>query len=233
MPKFGFGWQLPGSGMCAHRSLVHALFLLGITITEKQAIKNIGVPRWKAMSQGTSEHELIRGIKKSGCTPHVVKCNSIRQARKKIDNFIASGMPVIISTDEEEHWAVIAGKRRRNSYYWIDSFDKELIGHWKWKHLADWMEYDDDNYYIIGVEAKDMSGSIVKKFSSIYPGLKKELKHSAWYKILKAKTSLDGLWKMGRSHFFRGFLRWATKTGKETHRLFKKELYYGKILSRS
>lgn len=174
MQKFGFGWQLPGSGMCAHRSLIHALFLLGITITEKEAIKNIGVPRWKAVSQGTSEHELIHGIRNSGCTPHVVKCNNARQARKKIDNFIVNAMPVIINTDEEEHWAVLAGKHK-GSYYWVDSADIRLIGRWKWNDIAEWMRYDNSEYYFIGIEAKDMSRSLVKDFHSAYPLLKLQL----------------------------------------------------------
>lgn len=152
--------------------------------SQREAVKNIGVPRWQVMLHGTNEHELIRGIKNSGCVPHVVECNTGGIAKKQIDSFLSKGMSVIISTDDEQHWAVIAGRRGRNSYYWIDSIDKELIGRWKWKDIADWMRYDDNDYYMIGVEAQDMSGSIVKKFNSIYPFLKRKQRSSFIYTVI-------------------------------------------------
>ena len=43
MHNLQFDYQSPG--MCGHRSLIHALTLLGITITEKDAIKLTGVSR--------------------------------------------------------------------------------------------------------------------------------------------------------------------------------------------
>ena len=168
MHNLQFGYQK--SGMCGHRSLIHALALLGMTITEKDAIRLTGVSRSRAEDAGTNEHRLIKAIRKAGCKPHAHTCSSSRNARSKIDKYLKRGMPVIISTDEEEHWAVLAGKYR-DRYFWIDSADVRLLGHWKWADIADWMEFDGE-YYLIGVEAPDMSQSVVKRYYSIYPLLK-------------------------------------------------------------
>ncbi|MDG7000172.1 MAG: hypothetical protein JRN15_13790 [Nitrososphaerota archaeon] len=168
MHNLQFGYQK--SGMCGHRSLIHVLALLGITITEKEACKLTGVSRSEAPDTGTTEHKLIKAIRKAGCKPHAHTCSSSRKARSKIDKCLKRGMPVIISTDEQEHWAVLAGKHR-DRYFWIDSADVRLLGHWKWDDIADWMEFDRE-YYLIGVEAPDMSQSVVKRYYSIYPLLK-------------------------------------------------------------
>ena len=169
MHNLQFDYQ--SAGMCGHRSLIHALALLGINLTEKDAIKLTGVSRSKAAESGTSEDKLMKAIRKAGCKPHPHTCHSAKKAKSKIDAFLKNGMPVIISTDDEYHWAVLAGKYR-DQYFWIDSADPKLIGHWEWDDIAEWMEYDDTEYYFIGVEAKDMSRSVVTRFYSIYPLLK-------------------------------------------------------------
>lgn len=159
------------SGMCGHRSLIHALALLGINLTEKDAIRLTGVTRARAAETGTSEKKLIKAIRKAGCQPHVHTCNSEKKAKSRIGTFLKKGMPVIISTDDEQHWAVLAG-RYKDRYYWIDSADPRLVGHWKWDDIAEWMEYDDAEYYFIGIAEKDMSHSVVKRFHELYPLLK-------------------------------------------------------------
>ncbi len=169
MHNLQFDYQ--SAGMCGHRSLIHALALLGITITEKEACRQTGISRSKAQGSGTSEDKLIKAIRKAGCKSHAHTCHSEKQAKTLIDAFLKKGMPVIISTEDEYHWAVLAGKYR-DRYYWIDSADPKLIGHWEWDDIAEWMEYDDTEYYFIGVEAKDMSKSVVKRFHILYPLLK-------------------------------------------------------------
>ena len=169
MHNLQFGYQ--SAGMCGHRSLIHALALLGITITEKEACKLTGVSRSEAPDTGTTEHRLIKAIRKGGCKPHAYTCSSSRKARSKIDKYLKRGMPVIISTDEEEHWTVLAGKYR-DRYFWIDSADLRLLGNWPWERVADWMKYGKHKYYFIGIEAPDMSSSAVERFYSIYPILK-------------------------------------------------------------
>lgn len=169
MHNLKFDYQSPG--MCAHYSLIHALTLLGITITEKDAIRLTGVSRSKAEDTGTNEDKLIKAIRKAKCKPHPHTCHSQKKAKAHIDAFLKKGMPVIISTDNEYHWAVLAGKYQ-DQYYWIDSADRKLIGHWNWHDIAEWMEYHESEYYFIGVESKDMSHSIVKRFHQLYPLLK-------------------------------------------------------------
>jgi hypothetical protein len=173
MEPFEFKSQKAGSGMCAHMSLINSLLLLDISITVKDAIKYTGVPRWKAALSGTDEQRLIKAIKRAGCKPHVKTCHSSKEAKKEIDSFLRQGMPIIMSVEDEQHWAVLAGKKGKNGYYWIDSADKGLVGCWSWESIEEWMCYDDNEYYFIGIEAKDMSQSFVKKFGLIYPRLKR------------------------------------------------------------
>ena len=169
MNNLQFDYQ--SAGMCGHRSLIHALALLGINLTEKDAIKLTGVSRSKAEESGTSEDKLIKAIRGAKCKPHPHTSHNAMRAKSQIDGFLKNGMPVIISTDDENHWAVLAGKYK-DRYYWIDSADPKLIGSWEWDDIAEWMEYDESEYYLIGVEAKDMSRSVVTRFYSIYPLLK-------------------------------------------------------------
>lgn len=169
MHNLQFDYQSPG--MCGHQSLIHALMLLGITITEEDVIRLTGVSRSEARLSGTDEKKLKTAIKKAGCKLHAVTCRSEKKARSKIDKLLDHGMPVIINTDNEEHWAVIAGKYR-DRYFWIDSADLRLLGNWPWERVANWMEYGNHKYYFIGVESPDMPLSVVERFYSIYPILK-------------------------------------------------------------
>jgi hypothetical protein len=169
MHNLQFGYQK--SGMCGHRSLIHALALLGINLTEKDAVKLTGVSRSKAEESGTSEDKLIKAIRKAKCKPHPHTSHSATKAKSQIDGLLKKGMPVIISTENEYHWAVLAGKHR-DRYFWIDSADLRLLGNWPWERVADWMKYGKHKYYFIGIEAPDMSQSVVKRYYSIYPLLK-------------------------------------------------------------
>ena len=82
---------------------------------------------------------------------------------KRVVNGYDRGSPIIISTDDSEHWAVLAG-RQGSKYVWIDSDDNNLIGAWPWADVHHWMCPDpakakpnDPPYYGIGVTPKASS----------------------------------------------------------------------------
>ena len=144
--------QYSFEGNCGQHALVHALGCLGIRISIGEAHKRTGVSRLRAMLEGTDEHAIMRGIRKSGCRslPHLVHGKA--KARRILTRFLTRGTPVIILIDEEDHWMVLSGMKGE-TFTWIDSVDERLTGTSSWKTVTGWMEYGDGggNYYFIGV----------------------------------------------------------------------------------
>lgn len=166
------GFQVQGviSGDCAQRSLVHSLLLLGIPIAKSAAHLRTGVSRLSSTIRGTSENALIKGINRCNCIAYSYELTNAIETRKRIDNFLKDGEPVIISTEYGNHWMVVAGKESESKYFWIDSDDPELYGYDSWGEIRDWME-DEGGYYIIGVRPKDegqLKHSLVSEFDKVY-----------------------------------------------------------------
>ena len=105
--------QYSFEGNCGQHALVHALGCLGINISIGEAHRRTGVSRLRAMFEGTDEHAIMKGIRRSGCKPlpHLVHGES--KARKIITRYLRQGIPVIILIDEEEHWMVLSGMKGR------------------------------------------------------------------------------------------------------------------------
>ena len=166
----GFDKQAKLSGACGKYSMQHALLVLGIPITQKDASKATGVPPIAAMRFGTDRSELKRGLRYFGCDAvEYVFLDDSDKLRKKLDWLLESGCPVILSVEGDDHWIVIAGKESENKYYWIDSADDDVIGYWSWKDIVDWI--DNDEYYLMGVEPKNQSQlrhSLVRDWSKVY-----------------------------------------------------------------
>lgn len=135
--KIGFRTQRD-PGTCGQRSLIHALLLLHHPISEKQAFKACGVTRKLVNDEGTDEKELIRAIKHFGYRHSILNTRHRRIAKQFLNRHLGSGCPIIISVQEEEHWAVLA-RRERSKYVWIDSADERLIGKWGIADVLGWM----------------------------------------------------------------------------------------------
>ena len=149
----GFDYQRRLDGNCGQRSLVHALLLLGNPISEDDAHRLTDRPRWKTRLHGTNEHHLKLGIRRAGFKPSARLTFDRAEAHRAIDAMLEAGFPVIICTENNEHWAVLAGRAGSSQYYWIDSADDDLYGCWTWTDVADWMEHNGE-YYFIGVVPK-------------------------------------------------------------------------------
>jgi hypothetical protein len=148
--------QIPYSGNCGQLALVHALSVLGTKITVTEAHRRTGVSRWRAIFEGTDEPELLRGIRRSKCTPRPHLAHSSEEARRLITRYLKRSIPVIISTEDEWHWMVLSGMVG-DRYSWIDSADDRLTGVNCWKYVASWMRYWEDGrecYFFIGVGPK-------------------------------------------------------------------------------
>lgn len=168
--KIGFDYQRGSEGNCGQRSLMHAMLLLGHPITEDEAHRLTDRPRWKTKLFGTNEHHLKLGIRRAGFRPLSRLMYDRAESHRHIDAMLENGFPVVICTEDNQHWAVLAGKAGSSQYYWIDSADNDLYGVWNWTDIADWMEFNGE-YYFIGVSPKtkaDKRTSAVPDFFRMY-----------------------------------------------------------------
>ena len=148
--------QIPYSGNCGQLALVHALSVLGIEVTVAEAHRRTGISRLRAIFEGTDERGLIRGIRRSRCTPLPHLVHSSEEARRLISGYLENSIPVIILTQDEWHWMVLAGMDG-DRYSWIDSADYRLTGTNCWKYVASWMRYWENGrecHFFIGVRRK-------------------------------------------------------------------------------
>lgn len=177
--QIGFDYQGIGSGNCGQKSLLHALLLCGITISEDEAHKMTGVPKWFTKIDGTSEDKIKKGLRKVGCIPQDYKYRNSTLAKEQIDSYLDNGVPVIVFISTIDHWCVLAHRNSKNKYYWIDSIEEDLYGFWNWEEIAAVMcdEIDCDKegnpyeYYFIAVLPKNknqLNHSIVKNFEDVY-----------------------------------------------------------------
>ncbi|CAG1001277.1 hypothetical protein ANRL2_04055 [Anaerolineae bacterium] len=139
-------------GHCGQHALVHALGCLGIHISIGEAHRRTGVSRLRAMVEGTDEHAIMRGIRRSGCKPLPHMVHGEAKARKLITRYLRRGTPVIILIDDQEHWMVLSGMKGKR-FEWIDSVDDLLTGSSAWRTVAEWMGYGDGTatFYSVGV----------------------------------------------------------------------------------
>ena len=147
--------QYSFEGNCGQHALVHALGCLGIHISIGEAHRRTGVSRIRALFEGTNEHAIMKGIRKSGCKPLPNLVHGEAKARRIITRYLSQGFPAIILIDEEEHWMVLSGMKGER-FTWIDSVDERLTGTSAWRTVAGWMGYWEDAYsfYLIGVATK-------------------------------------------------------------------------------
>jgi hypothetical protein len=105
------------------------------------------------MVEGTNEHALMKGIRRSGCKPLPHLVHGEAKARRIITRYIRRGIPVIILIDDQEHWMVLSGLKGEK-IRWIDSVDDRLTGTSAWKTIRMWMEYREASrrqFYFVGV----------------------------------------------------------------------------------
>jgi hypothetical protein len=167
--QIGFDSQGALAGNCAQRSLIHALLLLGIPISDTIAHRRTGVGRFVVMFKGTTESALTKAIHRSGCIASLHETTRATEARTTIDQFLVNGMPVIVNVDSE-HWFVLSGKQSRDEYYWIDSSEYPIVGCDDWEQIQEWMDSEDRHYVFIGVRPADdrqLDHSIVKDFGRV------------------------------------------------------------------
>jgi len=162
--KYAFHWQ--SYGQCGQVSIVHCLTLLGTTITNKEAHIATGIHPIAAKISGTDSKFIRRALRYYDCNPVEYKLKNSNALKQKVDELLDKHIPLIISCDSWEHWALIAGRKGKNKYYWIDSSNSEIIGYSDFDEIEDWMECE-GTYYFIGAVPKD-AGKVITDIPRLY-----------------------------------------------------------------
>ncbi len=148
-------------GTCGPYSVAHASLLLGRPTPVKKIKKSAGYKEGSVRSRivefiggpsmdafknifndedgGTSPDQIKRALSAAGFKFKVIQEFDISSAKKKLDDELLRGHPVITNVDFDDHWNVVAGKIG-NKYLVVDSWPdsaSERFLLWTWKELLD------------------------------------------------------------------------------------------------
>jgi hypothetical protein len=134
---------------CGVQSLHHALLLLGKTsdlrvlLSEFPLLNNIGL--------GHELKRLVAAARSFGARPQNLTNSRLRPLRSDINRTLKCGSPVILGSDLNVHWLVLAGLDGDGGYVWIDSADDPLCGTWDWDGIVDWLGTDEETFEAIAI----------------------------------------------------------------------------------
>ncbi len=157
--KYSFNNQEYGN--CGQYALMHALALLGTPAELIDIHKATEVSPLLSKIIGTDTKYIKRGISYFHYKPIVIHTDNAEKFKRNVDDMIEKGFPLIVSTDDYDHWAVIAG-----NYYLVDSASGDIITKMKWeKLLKKLISYDE--YFAIALYSPYNFNSIVNKMKEL------------------------------------------------------------------
>lgn len=115
---------------CGAHAIRHALLAVGIPSTHSSVIRTAEtLGAWGSYLRygnlrniGTSEQKICNALRRYGFQPDVFDSHSLERARRFIDGALKRGYPVILSVDNEDHWATAIGAEG-GRYVVADSWD--------------------------------------------------------------------------------------------------------------
>ena len=125
---------------CGVQSLHHAMLLLGMPSNLSELLQHC--PIHKNVGFGHEVPLLMALAKLFGARPENLTNSKLRSLRGAINRSLKMGSPVILGSDSEIHWLVLAGFDGNGGYVWIDSADEPLSGTWDWEEIEDWLAAD-------------------------------------------------------------------------------------------
>jgi hypothetical protein len=99
----------------------------------------MGVGYWQRF-RGNDETPVLRGLASFGVSAHIIVSPNAQDYGRLVDADLQAGRPVILCTDDEEHWIVLSGKSG-DQYLWIDSNEQSLFGSCSHEELFEWTQY--------------------------------------------------------------------------------------------
>lgn len=196
-------WRFSGS--CARHSIRHLLLCLGQSPDQNELREAIGKSRIDVIRQGIDEEDIKRVLKHFGWQPLELYVSHRNEMRKKLEDCLAAGRPVIVCLDKWDHWAVIVGKSKTD-YVFADSDKKKVIGTISWKKLESRLRFEEEEkpYYGLSVRAKldSVHGSLVPRMGQLLPYLRNKRIKKEWGRLMYGLKSHFSGGELSASAFF-------------------------------
>jgi ABC-type bacteriocin/lantibiotic exporter with double-glycine peptidase domain len=131
---------------CGATALGNALEVYGIFKSEDWLSEAC-----KTTVQGTSAAGIRAGISAVACTAVDIKLRDASEARKKLEECLTLGHPVIMCVDDWTHWVALVGSINSKAII-ADSASVHLIEYYKWPDLMERWKHIGSRYHGIIVE---------------------------------------------------------------------------------
>lgn len=142
---------------CGPASVQNALEALGIRISQKAAAEHLGTTE-----QGTSEYDILEGLRDMGYQPKPFKTDRTSEARIWLTWELTYGHPVLLSTEDWGHWITVVTPPLLRRFGIVDPEEGVIrLMHWKtleraWRAAARVQTGpSDQTYYAISIETQE------------------------------------------------------------------------------
>ena len=165
-----FPWTRPTRySSCGVQSLHHAMLLLGKSSDLGELLA--AFPILANVKFGHELHLLASVAKAFGARPENLTNSRLRFIRTSINRTLKGGSPVILGSNRNVHWLVLAGFDKDGGYVWIDSADDPFSGSWDWEEIEEWLGPDEEEFEAIAIHSgkkDDFRRSMVPHMAGIY-----------------------------------------------------------------
>jgi ABC-type bacteriocin/lantibiotic exporter with double-glycine peptidase domain len=131
---------------CGSTALGNALEVYGIFKSEEYLSEVC-----KTNINGTSSAGLRAGIQAVGCSAIDIKLRDASEARKKLEECLVLGHPVILCVDDWSHWVALVGHINSKAII-ADSASVHLVEYFKWPDLMTRWKHYGSRYHGVIVE---------------------------------------------------------------------------------
>lgn len=168
-----FPWTNPHKYCsCGVQSLHHSLLILGLPSDLSELLRSC--PVHKNVGFGHEASLLMSLARSHGARPENLTTTNTRTLRSSIHRSLKAGSPVILGSNPNRHWLVLAGRDGNGGYVWMDSADDPLTGVWDWDGIEEWLGADGTEYEAIAVHSwrkPDRRRSLVPHIAGLYQAL--------------------------------------------------------------
>ncbi len=163
-----FPWTNPHKYCsCGIQSLHHSLLLLGLPSDLSELLRCC--PMHKNIGFGHEATLLTSLARSHGARPKNLTTSNTRTLRSSINRALKSEAPVILGSNPNRHWLVLAGPDGNGWYVWMDSADDPLTGVWDWDAIQEWIGSDEPEYEAIAIhQRRKTNRSLVPHIAGLY-----------------------------------------------------------------
>jgi len=155
---------------CGIQSLHHSLLILGLHSDLSELLRSC--PVHKNIGFGHEASLLMSLARSHGARPENLTTFGTRTLHSSINRALKSGSPVILGSNPNRHWLVLAGRDGNGGYVWMDSADDPLADVWDWEDIEEWIGADEQEYEAIAIhQRRKTNRSLVPHMADLYEAL--------------------------------------------------------------